>query len=702
MEFLAPIMLVGLAGAAVPIAIHLIGRRRARVVRFAAMDFLLGSDRKVARYLRLREILLLIARVLAIVAIPLALAKPFTSCAADGPVVERGPQAAAIVIDNSLASSYELGGRRLLDRARDRAKTALDQMGPEAEVVVLTAAEGAGAPEELTLDHVALRRAIDSVEMVPRPLDATTALRRAAELLQGSEQPRRHVYLLTTGPARALALRELPWDPATGPALTVIDVSDGAALDNAAVVDLQVRPDPAAGSRGVRVTAEIANFGARAVDDRAIELRIDGQVVARGAVSLVPGERRTKELTASLPEGARFADVVVELAPDALPLDDRRYVRAELRERVRALLVNGDPRTVRHEDELFYLEAALRPGDRDESGVTFETTTVDELARAELDDYDVIVLANARALPAAMVARLDAWVRTGGGLWITTGDNVEADAYNATMRPLLPQELRDPVEVAYGATGDERRGRALRLAKLERDHPVFAVFAEDARGLREARFDTVTFLGPTTRTEDRRVLARFSNGGAALVEARSGEGRLLLYTSSIDRAWNDLAIHPGFLPLTQRATRYLARKQDDRRAAQVVVGRRHTLAVTADLERIEVAAPDGSTVVIEGERVRGKSRVGYGDTNLPGIYTVLVTPEDGKPRALPEAAFAVNLAADASDLRAIAADAPPDAVARIAEPADDRGHRRRVELWHAIAAALLGLLLVESLLLLRA
>lgn len=247
MEFLAPIMLVGLAGAAVPIAIHLIGRRRARVVRFAAMDFLLGSDRKVARYLRLREILLLIARVLAIVAIPLALAKPFTSCAADGPVVERGPQAAAIVIDNSLASSYELGGRRLLDRARDRAKTALDQMGPEAEVVVLTAAEGAGAPEELTLDHVALRRAIDSVEMVPRPLDATTALRRAAELLQGSEQPRRHVYLLTTGPARALALRELPWDPATGPALTVIDVSDGAALDNAAVVDLQVRPDPAAG-----------------------------------------------------------------------------------------------------------------------------------------------------------------------------------------------------------------------------------------------------------------------------------------------------------------------------------------------------------------------------------------------------------------------------------------------------------------------
>ncbi|HEU5058426.1 MAG TPA: BatA domain-containing protein, partial [Kofleriaceae bacterium] len=65
MEFLAPLMLVGLVGVALPIVIHLIGRRRARRVKFAAVDFLLGSDRKVKRKLRLREILLLLARVLA-------------------------------------------------------------------------------------------------------------------------------------------------------------------------------------------------------------------------------------------------------------------------------------------------------------------------------------------------------------------------------------------------------------------------------------------------------------------------------------------------------------------------------------------------------------------------------------------------------------------------------------------------------------
>jgi len=40
--FLAPLMLVGVIALVVPIAIHLIGRQRARVVKFAALDFLLA------------------------------------------------------------------------------------------------------------------------------------------------------------------------------------------------------------------------------------------------------------------------------------------------------------------------------------------------------------------------------------------------------------------------------------------------------------------------------------------------------------------------------------------------------------------------------------------------------------------------------------------------------------------------------------
>ena len=55
MHFLAPSLLLGLLAAALPALIHRIGRRRARPIRFAAMELLLRADREVAARRKLRD-----------------------------------------------------------------------------------------------------------------------------------------------------------------------------------------------------------------------------------------------------------------------------------------------------------------------------------------------------------------------------------------------------------------------------------------------------------------------------------------------------------------------------------------------------------------------------------------------------------------------------------------------------------------------
>jgi hypothetical protein len=194
-------------------------------------------------------------------------------------------------------------------------------------------------------------------------------------------------------------------------------------------------------------------------------------------ISLLPGERQKKRFLAVLPGTGRAADIVVGIDADNLALDDQRFVRAELRDEVRVLLVNGDPHTNRHEGEVFYLEAALRPGDRGESGIAVTTATVDTLEAFPLSGFDVVILANVRALDATRVGELEAWVGAGGGLMLTMGDNVDPDAYNRAMAPLLPQSLNTALDTAYGSRGAERAGRAQRLVKFEVDHPIFAVTA---------------------------------------------------------------------------------------------------------------------------------------------------------------------------------------------------------------------------------
>ncbi len=698
MSFLAPLLLLGLLGLTVPITIHLIGRRRARVVRFAALEFLIATKRRTARRFQLRERMLLVVRVLLCAALPLALAKPITSCASKGPQIARGPQAAVLVVDDSFTAGYRLEGRTLLGRATDEAARLLTQLGPEAEVAVVRASEGAIHPTELSREHLRLRDQLASLSPTARPADLDRALARAAQLLSGSSHERRTIYLLSPLTKGSLRGGDPPWG-ADGPALEVLDVRDGAALPNLAVVGLKVEPDPGAGSRGIAALAEITNHSLLPAVGLTVSLRVAGQIIARGQLDLAPGETKRKRFLATLPPGRRTAEIAIELPADALTADDRRQAMAQLRDEIRVLLVDGDPHAARHDDELFYVEAALRPGDRAEAGTVVSKITPDELDDVEIDQYDVAVLANVAALPAEDVARLVTWVKAGGGLLVAPGDRVDPAAYERTMLPLLPQSLRDPIDTAWGAAPDERAARALHLTKWEADHPIFAPFAVDAPGLAEARFTKIVLLGPTTDTDDRKVLARFTNGAAALVEARKGDGRLLLFASTLDRDWNDLPIHPGYLPLVQESIRHLARRRVEGATAAIIVGQSASLP-TLDLRKLEVRGPERKGAVFEGGRIEGRRSVRFTGADAPGVYRVIGTDRTGATRDRDELAFAVNLDPRGSDLAPAPASQLPGAGS--GTEGASRPSERRVELWHAIAAALLMLLLIESVLIQRA
>jgi hypothetical protein len=712
MGFLAPLMLVGVIALAVPIAIHLIGRRRARVVKFAALDFLMATRRRTARSFRLREKLLLLVRAIACAAVAIALAKPYASCARKGTHVTRGPQAAVLVIDDSFAAGYLTDTGTWLRSATDEARRILTQLGPEAEVAIVRASEGAEHPTELTRDHLRLRDQLIALEPSARPADTSRALARAAQLLSVSSHAKKTVYLISLLAKSGLHVDDPGWAPgALAPELIVVDVRPGgptAALANRAIVGLRLVPAPGAGSRGVAIDAEIANF-ADAPTTVEASVTIGDRVVARGAVQLGAHERRTKTFLATLPPGTRSTDAIVALEPDALPIDDRRWIRASLRDEVRALLVDGDPRTVRHDDELFYLEAALRPGDREDSGTVLRAITAEELAgiepaargkagAIELDELDVVILANVAALPRERVEALATWVRGGGGILVAVGDRFESGAYDRTMLPLLPQSLRDPIDTTWGSTADDRDSRALHLVKWEADHPIFAPFSKAAPELADAKFWKIALLGPTTDTSDRKVLARFTNGAAALVEATIGSGRTMVFTSTLDRDWNDLPIHPGFLPFMQQAVRHLARKHGAFASTEYLVGQSVTLP-TGDLIKLEVRGPDSLGASYEGDRITNRATVKFTRAERPGSYRVIGTDLTNATRDRDELAFAVNLDPRGSEL----ALAPPAMlpVSGAAGPVDPADATRRVELWHALAAALLLLLLVEGLLIQR-
>jgi hypothetical protein len=701
-HFLAPSLLLGLLAAALPAIIHRIGRRRARPIRFAAMELLLRAEREVSARRRLRDTLLLVARTGLAMALPLAFARPFAEVRSDLPAETGRSQSAVVVLDDSASMRRRSneGSGTPFDVARARSREVIEHLSADSEIALVLASEGSAAPiAELASDRTRVLAALDATPASARRADFAAALRRATQILGSSTRADRLIYVATD-------LQSAGWDDvkpptsAGAPQIVLLDASGGAAWTNRAVVALSAEPAPEEGAQGIAVVAEIANFSPQAARNLGVTLALDGAEVARGFIDVPAGGHARKRFVLTTAGGsAHEAEVTID--KDSFPLDDRRACLVEASRGLRVLIVDGDPRTVRTEDETFFLEAALRAGG---SGFSVSSTLPDDLGGRDLSAFGAIFLANVNRPTPAVAAALIHYVERGGGLFISVGDRVDTDAWNQSLKAILPQPLGLKRSAAAlpgarpeGETVDLRP--AERLAPIDRRHPLLSAFPAHGDGLSSARFFQYMLLSPLPDAPGRQIVLRYESGAPALVEAAVGRGRVLLLTTTVDREWTDLPIRPGFLPLVQETARYLAGAPSGEAAAAVAVGQKREIALEPDDRRIEIVPPVGESRWLtppHGGDARTRRALTFAETDEPGFYRVRAARGDGTISERPDAAFVVNLDPRESDPARLPDARRPDR----AGPSATTGAapRRRLELWHALGAAVIALVLLESLL----
>jgi hypothetical protein len=172
------------------------------------------------------------------------------------------------------------------------------------------------------------------------------------------------------------------------------------------------------------------------------------------------------------------------------------------------------------------------------------------------------------------------------------------------------------------------------LGQIDFEHPLFAPFADP----RFSDFTKIHFWKhrrlATEPLAGARILARFDDGDAALVQLTVGKGTLFILTSGWQPADSQLALSSKFVPLL-----YAVLEQSGgikARLAQYVVG--DTVPLPRDLAvdpaKLTLRKPDGSSV----ELPAGETK--FSQTDAPGIYTVTSVQ--------PPFRFAVNLAPEES------------------------------------------------------
>ena len=711
MSFLSPLLAWGALLGVIPLIIHLLNRRRFRRVDWAPMRYLKLTVQRNRRRIQVEQLLLLLLRIAAMVLLFFYLARPVVNpTGLENWIGGGGRSSQVVLVDDSLSMGFGSAEAPAFRQAKETAASLVASARAQDRYTILAAS----APKAPVIHEVEGSRREDlagTVSSIP-PTAVHAAwplvLEGVDEVLKSCTYPTRQVTILTD-------LRRSGWDGGVSPVarrwseegvrLRVVDVgSDDSA--NVALQALEPLDRTILAGAESRWEAVIRNDSPRVlegikaifrVDDRPTEVKLPE--IAPRAVARVP-------LTVQFP-GAGPHDLSLQLPEDALPGDNRRWAAVPVKDSLLVRLVDGDPSAEPFGSEVDYLAAPLSIGIGAAEAWRVEVALENDFLNPRLDTPDVLVLANVAAPTPEQADRLLKLVKGGMGLMIYTGSKVDAGVYNDLLYrgndKVLPARLKGLVDGnIQGVIVEPVRPSPIEKLLELKTTALERVAARQIMGVDE----------PADEGGQVRVLARWNdpNRSPAVIERVVGEGRVLLWTTTADRAGNDWPIEPSFVLAVREAVRGVARPT--RLANNVTAGdpMRAVVRSSQQIANARVTPPDGGepraltpVPLVEPPDDRGPAvSIDVADTRRAGLYRM--TWEEG-PLGSQQDTFAANPDARESDLGRISeGDLKTMLKPMEVEVASANGKGSDLfsptgrEIWHELAWGLFGLLLLESIL----
>jgi hypothetical protein len=487
--FLYPwLAIAGAAAAAVPVIVHLLNRRRFRVVQWAAMDFLREALSRSRRMMELRDLLLLLLRVACLLIFGMALARPYWSRSSQAAIDPNQPVHAVLLVDNSLSMSYQKLGGILLDDAKARAKELIEGLPGGSVISVLpTCGPTSGVSYEASARREDALETLAAIQPVDCAARSGAVIDRALEACRHAKNNAgKRVFLVTdqqvdnwSANSELEHLKQLPCP------MQVVQVTPDQ-IENVWVADVQLREGVANAQCPAVFVATIGYQGEKLRKDIPVALKIDGRQVALQTVELQPGQVREvifPEYEFPKSSGvaqSRYATVEVSINKeripfDRLPEDNRRVIVVPVADSLPVVFVDT---LGGHEDtkkkifgDTWWLRRwlapqSLRPG-QDRPLIETRHFTIDQLTRKNLADARLVVIAGVSRPSTAEISLLKEYVEQGGNLILAAGGNFDPAAWTEAAWQgglgILPTPLA-PAPWGYGR--DDGRWATTKTAPL--------------------------------------------------------------------------------------------------------------------------------------------------------------------------------------------------------------------------------------------
>jgi hypothetical protein len=518
MSFLHPFFLLALSAVIIPIVIHLFHFRRFKKVYFSNITFLEKLNDESQRQARLKHLLILLSRILAIVFLVMAFARPFIPL--KDSAAQPGKNRISIYIDNSFSMESGSSSDNLLDQARRSAEEIAKLFNPADEYQILT--NDFEAKHQRFVGREELLAMLTEIDFSPSVRSLSEVFARQTELLkEDNVQNQKLAFIISDFQKNIADLSQSNPDslisyfliPVPSPQQSNLFI-DSVWIDNPVKMSGQV----------ITLQARIYNDADQKLENQPVRLYINDSQRAVATYDIAPFSHTTVSLTYTL-SADRIQQGYIEITDHPVTFDDRFYIGFTLSDDIPVMIINqsGTNR---------FINALLNS----DTTFTVNNVQVGSIDFSMFGSQNLIILNEVDAPGSGLIQELTRYVEQGGNLLVFPAENLNFGAYNELF-------------LALGVAGYESKSnQPTRVTAINESHNIYSgVFDRIPDNMDLPAVEQHFVIGRPSRNLGQ-FLLQLQNGNHFLSATPSGQGTVYASAVPANDKFSNFPRHAIFVP----------------------------------------------------------------------------------------------------------------------------------------------------------
>jgi Aerotolerance regulator N-terminal len=520
MQFLYPGFLWALTALAIPIIIHLFYFRRFKRVYFTNVKFLKEIKEETSNRNKLKNVLILLSRCLALTALVFAFAQPFLST---NNTIKQGANAVSIFVDNSYSMTAKKDEIPLLDFAKEKARSIINAYSEEDKFQVITH-DFEGRHQRWISKEDALGY-IDEIQSTPSVQSIDKVINKQQQLFESTvgnkisyliSDFQKSITNISSIKDTTVEINLLPLQTAQNKNLSIDSVwFDG--------------PIPVVGQSN-NLIVRLRNNSSDDAEQVKLSFKKDGQDKPIGVLSIPANATITDTVVVAIQKTGRQQGIV-NITDYPVQFDDNYYVAFNVPDTIKALSIN-DALSNKYMDAMF-------------KGVKFfdlKNQSNNQLQYQKFVEYDLIIVNELKSISSGLAAELSTYIRNNGNVLIFPSKNADLASYNSFLSLMGSH--------TFVKSNTSKR----EVVNINREEFVFNdVYLNNKNTNLKLPVTTFSFdkQQSTSLAEDR--LLSFRDGTSYISKYKNEEGQLFVCASPLDITSSDLVLNAEvFVPMVYK------------------------------------------------------------------------------------------------------------------------------------------------------